>query len=146
MEGKGQTKQISPNKHATIFYPFSERVVNFVANANYAKRRYVIMPSVITSFSLHTCGNNSLLSCQYIHTLILIRNVAPEFVSDSCQSGTTNGILYLYIMHVDQLQMRSKLKEVTAAANNRNAGTAVPHKNGLLQKHLWGWMSFFQHV
>ena len=32
MEGKGQTKQISPNKHATIFYPFSERVVNFVAN------------------------------------------------------------------------------------------------------------------
>ena len=85
------------------------------------------MPSVITSFSLHTCGNNSLLSCQYIHTLILIRNVAPEFVSDSCQSGTTNGILYLYIMHVDQLQMRSKLKEVTAA-NNRNAGTAVvPH-------------------
>ena len=104
------------------------------------------MPSVITSFSLHTRGNNSLLSCQYIHTLILIRNVAPEFVSDSCQSGTTNGILYLYIMHVDQLQMRSKLKEVTAAANNRNAGTAVPHKNGLLQKHLWGWMSFFQHV
>jgi len=28
MEGKGQTKQISPNKHATIFYPFAERVVN----------------------------------------------------------------------------------------------------------------------
>ena len=65
-------------------------------------------------------GNERKLSCQYIHTLILIRNVAPEFVSDSCQSGTTNGILYLYIMHVDQLQMRSKLKEVTAAANNRN--------------------------
>jgi hypothetical protein len=81
----------------------------------------------------------------YIHTLILLRNVAPEFVSDS-HSGTANGIVYLYIMHVDQLQMRSKLKEVTAVANNRNAGTAVPHKNGLLQKHLWSWLSFFQHV